>query len=560
MRRWLAHLIFAVVALVSVTLAVLQARADSMTVDEGVYVSSGVVSLVDHRVHLTPEHPPLPKVLAAAGALIAEPAVPETGAWRRGDWFQYADDFWAAQGSDADRDRVLFLSRLGSIASIVLSGAALYALGSRLAGRVAGLLGAGLWLTLPHVVGVGHLATTDLVFAAALAAVALAFLRHLDQPSDVRAIAAGVAVAVAMCSRHVGLALVPVLMVVTVVADRDDTRSALRRTGLGAMVAWLGVWLTYRGLAPSGPPVTAAGSLEALVAEARDRSLAMRAALSIPWPVEHRAGLAYLTTNVEAAPAYLLGHAWQGSRWWYFPALSVVKVPLVPLLAGFAGLVATPFLARGSDQRFRLLLAVYAPAAVVTLASLLPGRNIGLRYLLGPIGLGLVLGGAVVARLPRGLVVRAAVAIAVVFQLGVLLVSHPHSLAWASPLVRAPYQVVTDSDVDWGQDRDRFGDRVAELDGSVWVALLAGRGSDGIVGTRALARAPRSGPVGWVAVSASLLTAYDRDRLAWLRAYCPVEVIGRSILLYRFDEPPDTTTPGPTRPAGPCEDAVTSHR
>jgi hypothetical protein len=56
---------------------------------------------------------------------------------------------------------------------------------------------------------------------------------------------------------------------------------------------------------------------------------------------------------------------------------------------------------------------------------------------------------------------------------------------------------------------------------------------------------------GWVAAAATPLTVTQRDRLAWLRAYCPVGTIGGSVLLYRFRSPPDPA-PGPDRPAPPC--------
>ncbi|MEA3019910.1 MAG: hypothetical protein QOI47_1434, partial [Actinomycetota bacterium] len=57
---------------------------------------------------------------------------------------------------------------------------------------------------------------------------------------------------------------------------------------------------------------------------------------------------------------------------------------------------------------------------------------------------------------------------------------------------------------------------------------------------------------GWVAVSASKLTAYDRRRLRWLRAYCPIDVLARTVLVYRFDSPPDRTIAGPDAPAREC--------
>ncbi len=43
---------------------------------------------------------------------------------------------------------------------------------------------------------------------------------------------------------------------------------------------------------------------------------------------------------------------------------------------------------------------------------------------------------------------------------------------------------------------------------------------------------------GWVAVSATALTSADRSQLAWLRGYCPVNVLDGSILVYRFSRSP----------------------
>jgi hypothetical protein len=65
---------------------------------------------------------------------------------------------------------------------------------------------------------------------------------------------------------------------------------------------------------------------------------------------------------------------------------------------------------------------------------------------------------------------------------------------------------------------------------------------------------------GWVAVSTGIV---DYDYLlppayTWLKAYCPVGKIGGSILVYYFNEPPNTL-PGPSVPAGPCHTRY-SHR
>ena len=68
---------------------------------------------------------------------------------------------------------------------------------------------------------------------------------------------------------------------------------------------------------------------------------------------------------------------------------------------------------------------------------------------------------------------------------------------------------------------------------------------------------------GWVAVSATALTSADSAQLAWLRNYCPVEVLAGSILVYRFEQAPQVA-PAPARPAtlcaGPLSTRITTDR
>lgn len=59
-------------------------------------------------------------------------------------------------------------------------------------------------------------------------------------------------------------------------------------------------------------------------------------------------------------------------------------------------------------------------------------------------------------------------------------------------------------------------------------------------------------------MSASALITFGGG-LSWLRAYCPIEQVGQSILVYRFRSPPDTR-PGPAFPERPCPDELVSRR
>jgi hypothetical protein len=59
-------------------------------------------------------------------------------------------------------------------------------------------------------------------------------------------------------------------------------------------------------------------------------------------------------------------------------------------------------------------------------------------------------------------------------------------------------------------------------------------------------------------VSASNLNAFVGERIGYLRTQCPVEIIGRTILVYRFEEAPwgGLSLMGPVDgvPVPACED------
>jgi hypothetical protein len=136
-----------------------------------------------------------------------------------------------------------------------------------------------------------------------------------------------------------------------------------------------------------------------------------------------------------------------------------------------------------------------------------------------------------------------------------VLAAYPHSIAWTPPPFTPAYRWATDSNVDYGQDK-RLVDEWA-VGKQPLVDLLLPRGFDIPEGSRPLLDVPPEQVRGWVAVSATRLTALDRDRLSWLRAYCPVGTIGGSVLLYRFEDPVDAS-PGPTMPADICSGDVST--
>lgn len=549
----------ALVALLAVpftVLGVLQARADGPNWDEPIYLAAGLTTLAHGEIRINFEHPPLPKVLAAApAALLGRPEVPAGAAWRSGDQWTAAAEFIDAQQAAGTLQRVVILGRIVPLAMGVATGFLLYALAASLSTRLAGVTAAGLWFTSPLALGLSHMQTIDQPFALATLVTALALLRAVRRYRWADVALVGLACGAALLTRHTGLLLTAAAGAsVFLAGHRAGWGRALVRAAAVGVIAWLCVWAGYRALAPSPAPLPAETELPIVVQDGEQEPPALaRLVTVVPWPEEYDLGIGYLArVSSPPAPGYVFGVPTEGASPLSWPAVMLVKLTPGLLLVLVAGLA----LVRRAPARREILLAVLLPAAVLALFTVVQPRPLGLRYLLASICLALAVSAGVVERL-RGRAGKVALGALALTQVVALASAHPHSLAWTNPLFRPAYRYVSDSNVDWSQDFPRLVEWARGR--RPWIAYAGpkGYGWEDIPGARPLLD-PALDPsqvTGDVAVFAASLTAYHRDRLAWLRGYCPVGTIGGSILLYHLDGPPDLR-PGPDRPAPPCDGDV----
>ncbi len=503
-----------------------QAREDSPTFDEPVYVSAGLLALTQHDLAYNSEHPPLAKAVAAIPVLLTGATLPPGHVAGTNDEQSYSAVFLRAQRRAGVLDEVTFASRVVPILSVLLVAALLLLLARRLLGTPAGLLAAALWLVSPMVVGLGHLDGVDLPFALAVVVLAGALLHRRHHDDRRSTVLLGVALGLCLATSMLGLVLVPVTLGLLLVQRR---RAAIVPGLVVLGVSWAVLWASYAVLDPG---VVASPS----------------------WllPTPYVDGLHYLATVPPPSDAYLLGAAWTGGRWWYWPGSLLVKVTTPVLLVLLVGPIAWRYADRAVRRDAFAVLAV--PAVAVAAPLLLTSRDLGVRYLLPAFALWCV-GASALVLVPRPAPARLASAAVAAVAVVMLLTSAPHSLAYTSPPFTPGYRVATDSNVDWGQDFDRLRSWAVGL--SPYVDWFGPRGTSwsDVPGGRDLLAADPTTITGWVAVSATHLTSDHADRLSWLRAYCPVGTIGGSVLLYRFDVPP-TTEPGPTAPARPCDGTV----
>jgi hypothetical protein len=568
--RWLtrrvALAVLAAVSLQFVVLSLHQAWNDAPTFDEPVYMATGLATLYDGELRLNNEAPFFTKAINALPLRIAGVDAPRDGAWAEAEtidsdtWFlpyALAEEFTSLHAAQGDLQRVVFTGRLMAVVEGLAIGIVLYALGATLFSRGAGLLAAGAWLTTPWVVGFGHINSIDLAFTLAVVAAALALVRYLQAPSwrtlAVLALAAGAL----QLTRQTGFLYVGVVCLAIAVRRRRDGWDAARDVAVVVLATWALVWVATLAVAPTRVPVDrdAVESLDEIGATEQGAGVRVvsRAVDVIPWPAEYEVGFqTQLATSAVDSQGFLFGDMWWGARPSYWPLAMLVKLPITVIALMLVGPLAWLALRR-EDRRLAALVVVLP--ALVAFAFVLPyNKPIGLRYAMPGIALLLVIASPLALVLVRRRAGYAVLGVAVLAQLAFLWSSVPHSLSWTAPPFRPGYQVVSESNLDWGQD----GYRLAEwMEGRTGHVAFFGSASvvDGVPGFRPLIGAPPEEVTGWAAVSASQLTIHYRDELAYLRAYCNVGTVAGTVLLYRFDEPP-TDEPGPEEPAGRCDGPV----
>jgi 4-amino-4-deoxy-L-arabinose transferase-like glycosyltransferase len=534
-------LVLMVATVVFCGLALRGAWDDGPTFDEATELTSSLTALTRGDLRATPQHPPLFRELAAAPLLAWHPYIPGGAAWERGSGHDLAVQLMRHEAGDGHLRRDLFVARLVPIAEAVAVAWLLLVTGQELFGGAAGLLAALLWLANPFVVGLGHLDGIDVPATLTTVLVALAVLRARRAPTRWAIVLVGVCGGLAILARLTGLLVVATAaLAVAAAAWRTDRRRAVGRAAVIVALAWATVMVVYALLSPVDVVPGQVGTAAIMTSLGH---------LVLP-PAWLRGTGHLLRVGDEPGPAFVLGHAHVGRWLWFWPASLVVKWPPTTLLVLATVPLTWMRLPRGTRREAAWVVAL--PAAALTVFTVQQQRPIGLRYLLPVLALWLL------AASPLVEVVRGAARPAIVGLVvagGLVPALAVPALAWTDPLLGPGYRTATDSNLDWGESYYALAAWTSEHPAAVVYFGPSGLGPATLPGARALPDPPT--PVtGWVAVSATRLTAYRRADLAWLRAYCPVGVLDGSVLIYRFASPPDRSLAGPDLPAAACDGGV----
>ncbi len=459
---------------------------NTLTWDEGGYLSSGVAGWTAHRYDFDPigglvtqRLGALPLVLdgvSLSGVFADAPTQP--------DVFEAAQD--VVFGERGRAERVLPLAHAAMTLLSVALGALVYLWSRRLFGRGGALVSLALFAFCPNFLAHGPLVTSDVAASLFFLAACGAVWRLLHRVSPGTVLLAGLATGGLFLSKMSAPLIVPIaaiLLTVRLAVGRPllvafpGYRLVVRTRGLQA--AWLSaaaagvilgvcvsIWAGYGfrfvarspgGLSLSWELARDSGSLSArAIAWARDLRLLPEAWLY---------GFGYALRTSAARLAFLNGEVSTAGWPWFFPYAVLVKTPVATLAtfaaAAWAGAAGLRSRARDGTPRWQwrgvyrtaplwALFAVYWTLAVTS------HLNLGVRHVLPAMAPSFVLAGAagrwLAKRRPALRWGLAAMLLAVPLE---SVAVHPHYLAFFNVLAGGPrhgYEHLVDSSLDWGQD------------------------------------------------------------------------------------------------------------
>jgi 4-amino-4-deoxy-L-arabinose transferase-like glycosyltransferase len=519
-RRWLVALLIVVMLGQMAAAMVVTSVQQTPTIDEPVYVGAAVTYVQQHSLRYNPEHPPLGKLIMAAGLVFADPHVDPRYRGNQSELGRYV-----LYEAGNDPYELMFAARLPMIILTLLFGLVVFAFARDLVGPVGGLLALALYAFSPDLIAHGSLATLDVPAAGFLLTAAWLLWRARNRPQLYLPLA-GLALGAALATRMSALPAVPVLMLLAFLAVKR-LRGVVAAAGVG-LIALAVVWVSYLVVDPTLHFLTPIGLPEL-------HGLKRTLVNLVPLPEPYRDGMRIqFGFEKQTFNGFLFGEAYRGSRWYYLPAAMLVKTPLGMLVLWLAGAVTMLTVAR---LRVAALYVLVTPA-ILFVVAMTGARNYGSRYAIFlPVFLA-VAAAAVVTLRPRWAQVTAAALVAFVAVSSVR--TFPYYLPYSNEAFGGPAKThlrLHDSNVDWGQDLGRVADRLRERypGEPVWL-LYKGAGVPAAYGINA--KDPRGVPPaevrGLLVVSDSTIAgATGRTRALIAGSGAPIDSVGHSISIYR---------------------------
>ena len=478
---------------------VVSAKTDSATADEPIHLLSGYATLTDHHLLFDPEHPFLVKAFAALPLLWLQPQMPHDAANLSPNQTQidyntyYQANQWGwqllFQGSD-DPYQVLFAARLMMIGVTIGLALVIFWWAKQLFGTVPALFTLALFSFDPNLIAHGKFINTDIGASLFFIGVLASFWNFLRYRNYRWLVITGLTLGLGMLTKFsLGMlaVILPILTLIWLYYHRHDL-TAIQPHAFNRLNTWLKlsvahkIWLQYIASVTSIGLIALSliwlgyGTLMAVnpaqnPAQRPDILQPGNTILSV-LPPTYAKGVANIVAPNRQG--YLLGQCFEGSRWDYFPLLSLFKTPLPTLLIIAAALGFYLY------QRFRttprtLSFTSYffiVPTIVYLAISGLTGINIGIRHVFPIYILVLLVAGYGLAQLlrlgQRRAKLKLSLTVSIILAGSVAASSFmawPYYLPYYNILAQEPQDipfVADDSNTDWGQGTKALAEYVAQ--------------------------------------------------------------------------------------------------
>ena len=536
------------------------ALRESVTVDEVSHIGAGVSYLQKFDLRMNPEHPPLPKILAALPLVLRGVRADYNHiSWTFSEkffqafWGQWAFGAWLLDKWN-NPISVLAWARLPMLLLTLALGWTVYAFARRLGGASGALLCLSVYVSMPVFLAFGPLVHTDLAMTLFSLLTLWTFAQVWQEPNRKNTLQFALSFAGALLSKFTAGILFFAFVAFALSlrwrptpgqpenkAELREWRRARWRAVLkGILWASLIVYAFYFVFSWHQPTGALARLGNGPVA------LALRRLL-FP-PLVYLRGV-FLVLITARRPTFILGHAYTHGVWFYFPVVFALKSPL-----GFLGLLILSLTAAisrrwrsgtsGAAIPSKLVVqwrTLWVSFLVFTGFCLLSQLDLSIRHFSVPVALLILL----LAPLPRVLeelreririgaaLGAAAVVVLAASCLFTALRAYPYFFPYINALScgRPAYALVNDSNVDWNQSLPEVR-RFAEQHGLQRIPLDAYGFSD------PTAPVPEAQPWNcqtpiaedadrWVALSSNMIM--DGHNCEWLMQYPHEALAGGSM-------------------------------
>jgi hypothetical protein len=479
-------------------------RNDAATMDELAHIPSGYTYVRYLDYHLNPEHPPLVKALAGIPLLFTDVRFPtEHKSWEsdvNGQW-DAGTEFLYRSGNDADN--IIFLARILPILLTLITGAVIFFWARELMGPWWALIPTVLFGLSPTVLAHGHYVTTDIGASLGTVIGIFSYSSFILFPSKKKLIVAGLCFGIAELLKFSNVLLIPLFMLLTGISflaevyrnKGNDTYHPAARAWfyarsifiiffIGALVIYAVYFLFTFNYPPERQLSDTSKILEGFsIPLLKDINIFfVKNTILRPFGEYILGILMVLQRSGGGNTGYFLGEITNTGWWYYFPVIFFMKETVYELLlvvCGAAAAARNVFSSVKKKMRLKRMaeyigthmheFSMITFVAVYWAWSLNSTLNIGMRHLLPALPLMYILSVNSIKTFidSRGAARtekrnRMGIAVAVVFLIGVItqsIMSYPYFLSFFNIFgggTERGYNIVTDSNYDWGQDLKRL--------------------------------------------------------------------------------------------------------